>query len=54
MSEESDIPEEYRKALAFVRHIESHLEEIFDYHSEVICKICDKTIDEIWKEHYRR
>jgi hypothetical protein len=39
------------KALAFVRHIEEHFKHHPFKGSEVVmCKICDKTIDEIWEE----
>lgn len=47
------------KAVKFVRHIERHL-KLFGMemnpkqkiHASVICKICNKTIDEIDKEEY--
>lgn len=40
-----------RKAIVFVEHIERHLK---GYHgAKVMCKICDKTIDEIYEEHMR-
>jgi len=35
-----------RVSQEFVKHIEEHLNE----DQEVICKICDKTIDEIWRD----
>ncbi len=34
------------RAVQFVEHIQNHL----DKDQEVKCKICDKTIDEIWEE----
>ena len=37
------------KALAFVEHIEKHLREL-EIESKVVCKICGKTIDEIYEE----
>lgn len=44
-----------KKAEIFVKHIENHLknDEEFkglDNGKEVMCKICDKTIDEIYEE----
>jgi len=41
------------KALALVEHIEAHLREMTDEVGDdavVICKICNKTIDQIWDE----
>ena len=38
------------KSVLFVEHIERHLEKMFDYPASVMCKICDKTIDEIYEE----
>lgn len=35
------------RALVFVRHIQEHLKE----NEIVICKICKKNIDEIYKEY---
>jgi len=43
------------KAIRFVKHIENHLKEISKdkkRHGLVMCKICDKSIDEIDKEEY--
>jgi len=37
------------KALAFVEHIENHLREL-KIEGKVVCKICGKTIDEIYEE----
>jgi len=37
------------KALAFVNHIENHLRDL-KIEGKVICKICGKTIDEIYAE----
>ena len=44
--------EEYARAVVFVRHIEKHLIEMGEFtpDAKVICKICDKTIDEIYEE----
>jgi len=44
--------EKKHKALIFVEHIEAHLTEIFKPkdNAKVMCKICGKTIDEIFKE----
>jgi len=48
--------EEKARALIFVRHIQDHLTEgryksiIFPPDAKVICKICNKTIDEIYEE----
>lgn len=46
--------EEIKKLLEagiFVRHIEKHLEKITELKNQkVICKICEKTIDDIDKE----
>jgi len=38
--------DEADRALVFVKHIENHLTE----EQKVLCKICDKTIDEIYEE----
>jgi hypothetical protein len=38
-----------KKAMAFVKHIEGHLKTM-DVGDQVICKICGKTINEIYKE----
>ncbi|MDH5635285.1 MAG: hypothetical protein OEY47_01280 [Candidatus Bathyarchaeota archaeon] len=43
-----------KKALKFLRHIERHIErgdKGISIHAEVMCKICDKTIDEIIEEN---
>lgn len=40
------------KGTAFVEHIETHLDEM-DLET-VICKICGKTVDEIWDEYKHR
>ena len=53
-----DTPTYYAKdrALIFVRHVQDHLTEgryksmIFPPDAVVICKICKKTIDEIYEE----
>ena len=37
------------KALLFVEHIENHLREL-GIDEKVVCKICRKTIDEIYEE----
>lgn len=37
------------KALVFVEHIEYHLQDM-EIDGKVICKICGKTIDEIYEE----
>ena len=37
------------KALLFVEHIENHLAKM-KLGSKVVCKICGKTIDEIYEE----
>jgi len=44
--------EKIDRALVFVAHIEKHLKDdiSFSRHAKVICKICNKTIDEIYKE----
>ena len=48
--------EEKDRALVFVRHIQEHLTEgryesvLFPPDAKVICKICKKTIDEIYEE----
>jgi len=44
--------EEKDRALVFVAHIEDHLKLIFkpEDNAKVICKICGKTIDEIYEE----
>lgn len=43
--------EKIAKALAFVEHIEKHLEYLFGKgNAKVMCKICHKTIDEIYEE----
>jgi len=44
--------EEIDRALIFVAHIEKHLKDdiSFSRHAKVICKICNKTIDEIYEE----
>ena len=48
--------EKYRKmkkALIFIEHVEKHLDEIFEPidNAKVMCKICNKTIDEIYEEY---
>lgn len=45
------------KSLVFVEHIEKHLNEEGIGDIDVVCKICGKTINEIWdietkKEHH--
>ena len=44
--------EEKDRAVIFVRHIERHLREdvSFSRHAKVLCKIYNKTIDEIYEE----
>jgi len=42
-------PNQYVKSRIFVRHIENHLKEM-DISGKVMCKICGKTIDEIYEE----
>ena len=47
--------EEADKAVKFVRHVKKHLEDYKERgiqleHYNVMCKICLKTIDEIWEE----
>ena len=44
--------EEIDRALVFVKHIEDHLKLIFvpEANAKVLCKICEKTIDEIYEE----
>ena len=37
------------KALAFVEHIENHLQDL-KIEGKVVCKVCGKTIDEIYEE----
>ena len=37
------------EALAFVKHIQRHLHEL-EIDGKVVCKICGKTIDEIYEE----
>lgn len=50
--EEIKQAEKITKALAFVEHIEEHLKNDvqFSKHDKVMCKICGKTIDEIYEE----
>lgn len=49
---------EEEKALIFVRHIENHLlprdGKWRIYPPKVICKICNKTIDEIYEEEKQK
>jgi len=40
------------KATVFVEHIEKHLKELGL--KDVVCKICGKTIDEIYEEERTR
>lgn len=40
------------KCVAFVRHIEDHLVKMGK--ENVICKICGKTIDEIWNAETKK
>jgi len=48
--------EEKDRALVFVRHVQEHLTEgryesiLFPPDAKVICKICKKTIDEIYED----
>lgn len=41
-----------RKALIFVEHVEEHLKIMYpsEMNAKVMCKICGKTIDEIYEE----
>lgn len=41
--------EEKDRAVVFVRHIEKHLEK-WAHVNQVVCKICGKTLDEIYEE----
>ena len=40
------------KAMKFIEHIEEHLDQMdeFPEDAEVMCKICNKTIDDVWEE----
>jgi len=42
-----------KKALVFIEHVEEHLKSMFkpEDNARVMCKICGKTIDEIYKEY---
>lgn len=43
-----------KKAVLFVEHIEEHINQMNDDekgHGKVMCKICSKTIDEIYEEN---
>jgi len=42
-------PNQYVKSRVFVRHIENHLKDK-EISGKVMCKICGKTIDEIYEE----
>ena len=44
--------EEKDRALVFVRHIEKHLKDdvSFSRHAKVLCKICNRSIDDIYEE----
>jgi hypothetical protein len=50
-----EVGESEKKAVVFVEHIEQHLKEMgpteIGEDRQVICKICDKTIDRIWREY---
>lgn len=48
-----DIEIKEYKALLFVEHIEQHLKDK-KIKGKVICKICNKTIDDIYKEARER
>ena len=48
MNDEEKEELKIRKAVLFVEHIESHLGSLNK--TNVICKICGKTIDEIYNE----
>ena len=52
MCEDIEQLKRYLEAIEFVEHIEKHLkdETKFPKGSKVMCKICDKTIDEIFDE----
>ena len=52
MNEEEKEELRVRKAVLLVEHIENHLKEegITSHEGKVICKICGKTIDEIYEE----
>ena len=43
---------DYSKAITFVKHIEDHLKQLFpdDPSAKVCCKICEKSIDQIFDE----
>ena len=51
-----DDEEEIDRAVVFVRHVKAHFTDgryesiLFPPDAKVICKICDKTIDEIYEE----
>jgi len=43
--------DEKDKAVTFVKHIEDHLRDMEELqHRDVMCKICEKTIDEIYEK----
>ena len=48
MNEEEKEEMKVKKAVLFVEHIEQHL--VMNKPDVVICKICGKTIDEIYEE----
>jgi len=43
------------KGTVFVEHIKIHLEEMFPVSTpEVVCKICDLNVDDIYEAYKRR
>jgi methanogenic corrinoid protein MtbC1 len=50
MNRISDLILESAKAYIFVKHIEEHLVNI-GQRQKVMCKICGKTINQIWNEY---
>ena len=52
MNEEEKEELRVRKAVLFVDHVQKHLdtEGIISHGGKVICKICGKTIDEIFED----
>ena len=50
--------EEKDRAVIFVRHVKAHLDEgrykslLFPPDAVVVCKICNKTIDEIYEDEH--
>ena len=52
-SSKSEFLTKEQKALIFVEHIDKHLKQMYGYDTKakVMCKICNKTINEIIREH---